>query len=268
MKKKKGKLGSIVGSIISVIIILAALGSCFGGDTETETADNAPDAQAVEQEAPAEEQTEETAPAEQETAAETAEPEQTEEAAEELAEEAEEPVEAEPIEPIVYTGSGDDVVQLEAFEGPWLLHITGNDSEGYFGVTGYSASGEYTELFVNTTEKYEGITTDVTQETATLEISSEGEWTVEQISLADAHTISAGETFEGHGDDVLLVSSSGTTATFEGNEAEDNFVVWAYGSNDTDLLVNTTEKYSGNVMLHFQPVILVVTAVGDWTATF
>lgn len=267
MKKKKGKLGSIVGSIISVILILAALGSCFGGDSETETADNAPDAQVMEQEAPAEEQTEEAAPAEQEATTEN-EPEQPEEDAEEMEEETEEPIEAEPIEPIVYTGSGDDVVQLEAFEGPWILHITGNDAESHFSVTGYSADREYVGLLVNTTEKYEGITTDTTQETTTLEISAEGEWTVEQISLADAHTISAGETFEGNGDDVLLVNSSGSTANFEGNESENHFAVWAYGEADTDLLVNTTEKYSGTVMLRFQPVILVVTAVGDWTATF
>lgn len=267
MKKKKGKLG-IVGSIISVILILAALGSCIGGDAETESAEQGTDVQAVEQETQAEAQTEEAAPDDQETADETTEPEQTEEATEKPEEVEGGPTEAEPIEPIVYTGSGDSVVTLDTFDDPYVFYIKGNDGENHFAVTSYDSDGNYLDLLVNTTEAYSGITIDPEQKTHMLEVTATGDWTIEQRSLYSVTTISSGETISGNGDDILLVQSHGSTAGIEGNSGENHFAVLSYGANGTDLLVNTTDAYSGTVMLKNDPIVLAVTAVGDWTITF
>lgn len=170
-------------------------------------------------------------------------------------------------DPVVYTGSGDDVVTLDPFEGVWIMEITGNDQGRHFAVSGYDASGNSTELFVNTTDPYHGIVMDPYLKTETLEISATGDWKVEVKSAFELDTIASGETYSGSGDSVLLVMSSGKTAHIAGNADGRHFAVIAYGDSG-DLLVNTTDPYDGKVMIKNDPVILVINAEGDWSITF
>lgn len=167
---------------------------------------------------------------------------------------------------IVYSGSGNDVIQIETLPEPWVLHISGNAEERHFAVIGYDENGKSTELFVNTTDRYEGTTADLYLETEILEISASGAWTIEVRSIYDQAVIQKGETYSGRGDDILLIYSSGATASIKGNSDERYFAVRSYGDSN-ELLVNTTEAYDGKVMLKGDPYLLEVSAHGSWTFT-
>ena len=56
------------------------------------------------------------------------------------------------------------------------------------------------------------------------------------------------------------------TAEINGNDDGAYFGVKSYGDSE-DLLVNTTEPYSGTVKLKYDPEVLRITAEGDWNVT-
>ena len=170
------------------------------------------------------------------------------------------------LEVITYTGSGDDVVEIQSIKDGYVFRISGNQAGRHFAVKGYDEAGNPTELFVNTTDPYSGITIDETLTTRTLEISSAGEWAVELVPLSMLDCISTGQTFSGSGDNVLIILDCGTKAEITGNDEGRHFAVKSYG-NSINLLVNTTDPYSGTVMLKGSPVLFEITAVGSWTIT-
>ena len=171
-------------------------------------------------------------------------------------------------EPVSYTGSGDDVISIAPPEGVYVFRISGNTDARHFAVKGYDTTGNSTELLVNTTEPYSGITLDPTQSTSTLEVSAEGDWLIELVSILEMPTISEGQTVTGAGDSVLLVSSYGTTATISGNSSSAHFAVKSYGTSRDNLMVNTTDQYEGTVMIKGDPLILTVNCEDEWSITF
>lgn len=173
-------------------------------------------------------------------------------------------------ETIVYTGSGDSVIEVEiaSSDDIYVLHVVGNANGNHFAVRGYDASGNSTELFVNTINPYDGYTFDPSCSTSLLEISSTGDWTIELISIYNMQTISTGQTISGTGDSIMMVENYGTTATISGNQGANHFAVKTYGTQSNELLVNTVDPYSGTVMLNGNPVILQVNSEGEWEITF
>lgn len=169
-------------------------------------------------------------------------------------------------DPVTYTGSGDDVVEIPPFPGAlYVFEITGNDAERNFAVKTYTSNGEYSELLVNTLDKYHGITMDPGFDVSTIEVKSAGDWTIIQRSIYDMDIMQSGQTYNGTGDSIVLVKGGGSTATITGNDAERNFIVRVYNSQGrSSLLVNELDKYTGNVMLN-DPVIFQISAVGDWS---
>lgn len=171
-------------------------------------------------------------------------------------------------DPISYTGSGDDVISISPFDGVYVFRISGNQGGNHFAVKGYDSTGNSTELLVNTTDPYSGITLDPSQSTSTLEISSTGSWNIDLVSIYEMPTISQGQQVSGTGDAVLQVLSYGTTASITGNDVSAHFAVKSYGTKGNDLMVNTTDPYSGKVMLKDDPIILQIMSEGDWSITF
>lgn len=170
-------------------------------------------------------------------------------------------------DPIVYTGSGDDVLEIKTLDDIWLLRVTGNSGAHHFAIKGYDENGEYVELFVNTTEPYSGVTFDPTLSTRTLEVSAEGDWTIEVVSLALMETIHGGQTYSGDGDMIFLIADYGKTADITGNAGAHHFAVKSYGATSWDLLVNTTDPYEGTVLLKELPFFIAVTAESPWSFT-
>ena len=169
-----------------------------------------------------------------------------------------------PPDPITYTGSGDDYFDISPFDSLYYFHISGNSEDRHFSVTGYDASGNYTELFVNTTDYYNGYVLDPEQDTRTLEVDAEGPWTIEIVSLYTAPVLPVGETYSGIDDAVLLLPSDCQSAIINGNTMSRYFSVITYGSG-FDLLVNTVDPYSGTVRIDPGATVMTVHAVGGWS---
>lgn len=172
-------------------------------------------------------------------------------------------------DPVVYSGTGDDVVQITPPEGKYVFRITGNQEERHFSVKAYDSFAEYIDLLVNTTSQYSGVTYDPTQSTAMLEISATGDWTIELVSIYTMDALISGNSISGEGDAVLQVFAPVLTADIQGNDASAHFSVKSYDMDGgyLDLLVNTTDPYSGTVMMGLDVSTLVILAEGPWTIT-
>ena len=170
---------------------------------------------------------------------------------------------------VVYSGTGDDVVQITPPEGKYVFRITGNQEEGHFSVKAYDSFAEYIDLLVNTTSQYSGVTYDPTQSTAMLEVGATGDWTIELVSIYTMDALISGNSISGEGDAVLQVFAPVLTADIQGNDASAHFSVKSYDMDGgyLDLLVNTTDPYSGTVMMGLDVSTLVISAEGPWTIT-
>lgn len=169
-----------------------------------------------------------------------------------------------PPDPITYTGSGDDYFDISPFDSLYYFQITGNSDARHFSVTGYDSSGDYTGLFVNTTDYYTGSVLDSEQNTRTLEVKAEGDWTITIVSLYTAPVLKAGETCSGIDDAVLLIPLGSSSAVINGNSLARHFSVKTYGSG-FDLLVNTVDPYNGTVRVDSDATVMTVTAEGGWS---
>lgn len=179
-----------------------------------------------------------------------------------IAEEAQAPI----TEPNIYEGSGDSVIDIVAPEGNndiFILYVKGNAESRHFAVKGYDSDSNKTQLFVNTTDPYEGKTIDSSLKTVQLEITASGDWYIEARSLFACPKITPSSLVESVGDEVLLVSGEPNTARISGNASGRHFAVKAHGST-SDLLVNTTDPYEGTTKIKSDTFILEVKAEGGW----
>ncbi|MCZ7662959.1 MAG: hypothetical protein M5U22_08545 [Thermoleophilia bacterium] len=142
----------------------------------------------------------------------------------------------------------------------------GNAARSNFAVWGYDDDGETTQLFVNAIDPYEGIRPLGMQEEGTtrLQVEAKGGWLIEVRPIDSARVAPVGDIVKGAGDDVLRVEGEADTAIIEGNAAQSNFAVWAYGGFFPDLLLNEIEQYSGETMVPPGTEYLVVEAKGPW----
>lgn len=172
----------------------------------------------------------------------------------------------------IYEGSGDDFIEIDKPEDAALLKISGNAEGRYFGVQGVNDQNENTQLFVNTTSIYDGIRPmDFDgSNTTMLEIEAPGEWRIGVFPVGWARSIDEvpGE-LSGTGDEVFLVwdGDSASRAYIEGNTQERYFGVVSWYER-SELLVNTTQEYSGTVRLRQTPFAIEVEATGDWYIRF
>lgn len=178
-------------------------------------------------------------------------------------------------EPIIYSGSGDDVVDLDIPDdfGEYVFQIAGNEEGRHFSVVSYNSAEEYSELLVNTSDPYEGVTVDASQDVARLEVRATGEWSITVTSLYAMPMVGLDEVHSGTGDAVFLNAGGAGdgTAHISGNEESRHFAVTAYvldGDNfERELWINTTEAYEGTVMTGGTPIIIVVDASDAWEIT-
>lgn len=178
-------------------------------------------------------------------------------------------------------GVGDDVIQLSELSGLLAARIHGNPTSRHFAVETYDKSGNLVSLLVNTTDPYMGIVPfnfdsydmqDISG--GLIEVKAEGEWSIEIIALESLVAAQTNQVVGGYGDYVGYVKGSALVASVYGNEELRHFAVSAIGVNgnktSSDLLVNTTSFYQGNVRLpaNKDGLVLIVTAVGEWGISF
>ena len=172
-----------------------------------------------------------------------------------------------------YSGSGDYVLTLDPIGDWYIYEIDGNAGSNYFGVIAYDDNGERIGSLVNTTEVYHGRVYDPTQAAAVLEIKAEGDWSIKVLSIYQSDSGMRGDTVSGHGDDVVLFytdKGESLTADIEGNAGSNYFGVIGYNSKGGRIsaFVNTTDPYSGTVLLKGQPRIFEIKSEDDWSITF
>jgi len=184
-----------------------------------------------------------------------------------------ETVEADPGKVLTYTGTGDTVVNIEEYGDWFMFEIEGNYGANYFGVIAYDENGERLGSLVNTTDVYHGRVYDKTQSARMLEVKATGDWSIKVMSLYAADYGLKGDTVNGSGDNVVLFftdNGESLTASIKGNSGADYFGIIGYDGHGsrTGALVNTTDVYSGTVLLKNSPRIFEIKATGDWEITF
>jgi len=173
-------------------------------------------------------------------------------------------------EPIIINGTGDSIQNIDKWPDPAIIHIVGNASQRHFAVIPYDSNGNRAGLLVNTTDYYDGrnlIDFEQDQHTSRLEITSEGEWTIEILPLVSARVLQVPGTIEGNGDDVLLLmGGTPDIANISGNPAARHFAVFPFGNGRRfSLMVNTTDPYEGQVLVDRNAEVLQVNAEGAWS---
>lgn len=182
----------------------------------------------------------------------------------------EEPTPTSVPEPKVFEGTGDDVVELSTiWTEPWgnsaFLHIVGPNIRDNFIVYSYDMEGVEDELLVNTIGSYNGFQV-LWKPISRLSIESGGSWKVEVFPIAPkyAHVLEVPGTYEGHDDDVIVLSGNPDLAKFKA-PSNDNFIVYSSTETRETLLVNEIGPYSGTKVLPLGTFILEVMASGDWS---
>lgn len=168
-------------------------------------------------------------------------------------------------EPVILTGSGDSVVDLQKWNGPAILKVTYTGQRNFI-VKNY-ASGDNPDLLVNTIGAYTGtLPLDFldSEQTTRFEISASGKWELQVIPFQQARRETVPGKIQGVGDDVIiLIDAVPDLLKIDATQASHNFMIWAYGKN-RDLLVNEIAPYVGTVTAQ-KAYILVINATGPWT---
>jgi hypothetical protein len=174
---------------------------------------------------------------------------------------------------IIFTGSGDSVVDLIKDDWPAILHITGNDASNHFAIRALDNNNELIDGLVNEIDPYDGyLPLDFREgeKTVRFQVIAKGEWKIEVLPImahfADNYLDVPG-VFEGSGENIfLLVGDTPDKAIISGNEVGAHFAVRSYGhQSGMDILVNEIEPYNGTVVLAADTLMIQVKGKGNWS---
>lgn len=167
-----------------------------------------------------------------------------------------------PPQPVVFSGRGDDVVNLPSTD--LVVATISYQGRGNFVIWALDAGLTQTDLLVNEIGSYNGrVPVNLRGDSTALQVEAGGEWTISLLPITHAvHYV--GTSLSGSGDDVLFVEDTAIYSITHNGQS--NFVVWVYSEDGTDLAVNEIGNYSGNVPVR-GPAIVVVSADGAWTIT-
>lgn len=181
-----------------------------------------------------------------------------------------EPEVVEPAPDVVYSGSGDTILQIELPAGPDSIGIATMTHSGRanFAVWSLDANLEQTDLLVNEIGSYTGtvpFNLTLGERITAFEISADGPWTVTLRDAVGLREVAEASATTGKGDDVMLYFGETTVAEVT-HAGDGNFAVWSYGD-FSDLLINEIGAYSGQVRWPAGAALIQVSANGAWTIT-
>jgi hypothetical protein len=169
-------------------------------------------------------------------------------------------------EPIYLSGSGDDVVDVDKWDGPAIARIS-YSGRSNFVVWNYGTDGDKIDLLVNTVGDYQGtrpLDFLDTEHTARFQVESSGDWEISILPLSEIRAEVVPSSFTGNGDEVIYLDGTPDLLRIDASSATSNFVIWGYG-NRRDLLVNDIAPYDGVVIAGSNTAVLVIEAEGDWS---
>jgi S-layer homology domain len=173
-----------------------------------------------------------------------------------------------PASQTTFTGSGDDVVNINKAAGPAVIYVQGGAPDTNLIVESYTSASTSGHLLVDVLDSYQGIRPldfDGSR-TTRVQVNAVGPWTIEIRPLSSMRGVGTAGTIYGSGDEVFKVTGSATEAHIQGNAASRYFGVTSYSLSGVyqDLLVNTTDPYDGTVVM-FGPDVIEVQATGPWS---
>lgn len=159
----------------------------------------------------------------------------------------------------VYNGVGDDVISGVKTDGLSYAHIV-HSGERYFSVKGHY--DDTYDLLVSTTNPYDGKTLIYSNKEYTFEVSATGEWTIELYKMGSTDQ----DTFAGHGDFVTPVFIGSSDVYEIITNGDGYFSVKGWTDSGYELLVSTTDSYSGKVLLKAKnrAAFFEITGRRDW----
>ncbi len=177
------------------------------------------------------------------------------------------PTNTPPPDPIIASGSGDSVVDIDKWSGPALLTINYSGGSNFV-VWNFDSAGQEIDLLVNTIGSYKGtrpLDFLASEHTVRLSIESSGNWDFAILPLEEIRRSDVPGLLEGLGDDVVLLSEGeADLLVIDASSADSNFVIWGYGD-DVDLLVNEIAPYTGTVIVPRGIFVLAIEAEGPWS---
>jgi hypothetical protein len=173
---------------------------------------------------------------------------------------------------IELSGTGNAVPRFDIPEDAAAIAAITHSGASNFAVWAVDASGNQTDLLVNTIGSYSGTLLFDEQggsHTDAFEVEADGSWTITINPVTEAFRWNGSETLSGSGDDVVILdpASSGLKSTTLTHSGEGNFAVWIYSPSGTDLAVNEIGQFSGEVLIADGAFLIEVTADGPWTAS-
>lgn len=179
-----------------------------------------------------------------------------------------EPEVVEPAPDVVYSGTGDTILQIELPAGPDSIGIATMTHSGRanFAVWSLDANLEQSGLLVNEIGNYSGtvpFNLEFGEQITAFEISADGAWTVTLRDVLSVREAPQGASTTGQGDDVLVYRGDATVADIS-HTGSSNFAVWSFGDR-SDLLVNEIGAYTGQVRWQAGAALIQVSADGAWT---
>lgn len=172
-------------------------------------------------------------------------------------------------QPIVLTGTGDDVVDLAKWNGPAILKASHNGG-GNFILWNVDGNGEHIELLVNQIGPYQGthpLDFLDSERTTRFEINADGAWELQVLPFLSMEVITAPGTYQGTGSNVLgITTESGDPDLLkvDASQSDANIIIFSY-SNIRDMVVNEIAPYTGTVALNPGTVAISIIATGPWS---
>ncbi|WP_131732376.1 hypothetical protein [Actinomadura formosensis] len=175
------------------------------------------------------------------------------------------------VKPQKYRGRGDKIVRIKDGDEAWLAAFTHTGSSNFI-VSALDPSGDESDVLVNVIGGYKGtvlFNDEADSNTRALKIKADGAWTLRLKPPSDAR-LWDGERITGKGDDVLRFAdpSYGFTTMKLTHRGDSNFIVDSYTEDSAENLVNEIGRYSGEVSLPGDTVLITVHADGKWTLTW
>jgi hypothetical protein len=171
---------------------------------------------------------------------------------------------------VTLSGKGNKVARFNIPEDAAAIATISYTGGANFVVWSIDSGGSENDLLVNTIGKYHGtVLFDETQGTHSVafKLEASGPWIVKIKPVTAARPWDGISKVSGEGDDVLLIPTgiSGLSTAVIKHGGKENFVVYAYTPDGTELLVNEIGKFSGEELIPDGTLLIAVQADGAWS---
>lgn len=177
-----------------------------------------------------------------------------------------------PESPISFSGNGNTIIDVNKWTGPAIARISNQSSIGQFSVASHELDGTVRGL-VDASGQYSGsILFDFIndEKTIQLEVSSQGQWSIDILPLDYAQIGSINNPVPGKGDNVILFEGHPTSIRVDIKGPQSKFRVWGYGASSQILAIGAS-PYSSTVLIpsglltNQGKIWIYIQSLNDWT---